>query len=508
MLDKDFFSRYNGVHGKTDEPQGIPGFQMNKPAASSRYKGRLGLELEIEARSPTPNEGHLDALVSPTTKAKWTTVRDGSLRGDYAREYIVTKPINREELRYMLEGLFENFKIMKSKLDNSNRCSTHVHLNMGGRKINEITAIMCLWTVFEQALIAFNGEERMTNHFALSSTESNATLAAWEQYLRYGNFHPDRNLKYQAMNVLPIFEKGSLEIRCGAAANDAEGPIVWATLLDHLVDFACDNYSMLPRMGSDLSERGGSHIFTELCGRDPLLTNILPRVIDNAGGTELFNDSCLQGFRNCQPLVFGFPWEAWHKMIEKEYIPDPFAPAAPKGKIPLRGAGARPGRLMGEAPQPMGVPEWAQIAENEVRNRIELERERQRAARQLNAFEWNAREGRIDVVPRRAERDDPERPVDQPDLGIRRRDLNIQEGSRVEYIEGRQRPHGTRGTVTRIEGEFVFRFFVAWDDAVLGAPQRWCNRSQLRLVQEEENDVLEENFLDLDEDEVEIDDNF
>mgnify|MGYP000726983376 CR=1 FL=1 len=470
MLDKDFFSRYNDVYGKDKGPEGIPGFQMNKPVASSRYKGRIGLELEIEARSPTPNEGHLDALVSPTTKAKWMAIRDGSLRGDYAREYIVNKPINREELRPMLEGLFAMFKTMKSKIDNSNRCSTHVHLNMGGKKINEITAVMCLWTIFEQSLINFCGEERQTNHFALSSSESNATLTAWEQYLRYGHAHWDRNLKYQAMNVLPLFDKGSLEIRCGAAANDAEGPIVWATLLDHLVDFAIERYSKgIPLIGSDLSERGGSSLFEELCSRDSVLLPVYGDVIAGSGGNELFNDACLRGFRNCQPLVYGFPWETWYKMIEKEYVPDPFEREAPKVKI-SRAVAAR-----------LDAP-------------VLWPRDRHNPAAEFRMNE----QGIVERVV-----------LNEP--------MPLRAGDRVAYVRGNMRPHGARGTIERIEGVGVFRYFVRWDDEP-NQEVRWSNRNQLELIgiegdlepapEVEEEEELEEDVWDFDIEEPEVDDDF
>src|SRR5690606_13809698 len=148
----------------------------------SKFSGKIGLELEIEARSNTPNDGHLERVVSPDTKARWVSVRDGSLRGDYAKEYILSKPINRNELEPMLGGLFDAFKEYRTQLNNSNRCSTHVHLNMTGKKINEVTSIICLWTVFEDALINFCGEQRVKNHFALSSSDVPATLAEWEEF--------------------------------------------------------------------------------------------------------------------------------------------------------------------------------------------------------------------------------------------------------------------------------------------------------------------------------------
>src|SRR3546814_6469864 len=94
MLDKDFFSRYNEEF-EAKEKQGIPGFQMNRPVVTAKFPGRIGLELEIEARSQSPTDGHLDDIIAPGTKAKWATVRDGSLRGDYAREYILDRKSTR-----------------------------------------------------------------------------------------------------------------------------------------------------------------------------------------------------------------------------------------------------------------------------------------------------------------------------------------------------------------------------------------------------------------------------
>ena len=281
-----------------------------------------------------------------------------------------------------------------------------------------------------------------------------------------------------------MFDKGSLEIRCGAAANDAEGPIVWATLLDHLVDFAIERYSKgIPLIGSDLLERGGASLFEELCSRDSLLLPVYNNVITSSGGNELFNDACLRGFRNCQPIVYGFPWEAWHKMIEKEYIPDPFAKEAPKYKV-IRAGAARPARLFGEAipAPPPRAPEWG------VRQ-LDPEVPQARVAEHLNE----------------------QRP--------------FQVGDRVSYVSGRMRPLGSRGTVERIEGVrgiveriegvLVFRYFVRWDDEP-DQEVRWCNRNQLELiaqpepapeVEEEEEEEEDVWGFDIDE-EPEVDDDF
>lgn len=486
MLDKDFFSRYNEEFA-AKEKQGIPGFQMNRPVVTAKFPGRIGLELEIEARSQTPTDGHLEDVISPDTKARWTTVRDGSLRGDYAKEYILTKPCNRNELPFMLNTLFERFKGLKTRVDNSNRCSTHVHLNMSGKRVNEITAIICLWNMLEESLIKYCGEQRVQNHFAISSLESRDTLQAWEDYLRHGHTHWDRNLKYSSLNVLPLWDKGSIEIRCGAAADEASGPIQWATLLDVLVDYACDNYSYLPQMGADLSERGGVQIFEAICTKEEVLAPLFAKVLEEAGGADPFNDQCLRGFRNCQGLVFGFPWEKWKTLIEKEYIPDPFAKPAPKTargarvRIPIAPPPIRPVREWGEAiEQPAPNPGFRPDG-----------RPARRPDEDIHAFATRVHQYERDLR-NRAEAARP---------------LNV--GDRVAYIQGTTYRHGTLGTVERIEPEAFGggnKYFVRWDAQAPGAMLYWLYRHQLGDVPDDFEEEFPEDLDFIDEEEDDEDD--
>lgn len=330
-IDAAFFDTYKKVN-KDPAEKGVPHLEMNAQVFERRHKGSIGLELELEAITPLPADGDLQKVVGATTKARWSSIRDGSLRGDYAREFIVNRPITREEVDPMLRGLFDTMQLMGSQLNNSNRCSTHVHLNIGGKKINEITAMICLWTMFEEALIQYNGEERVSNHFALSVKDSRATIEAWLLFLRTGRPAVEaRGLKYQAMNILPMWHLGSLEIRCGAAANDVESPIEWAIFLDTLATYATDQYKDLQRLGHDVSERGGGNIFEELCASEPALAGFAQKVYDKIGGREVFEDKALQGFRECQEIVYGFPWGQWKDLIDREYVPNPFLGSARRG---------------------------------------------------------------------------------------------------------------------------------------------------------------------------------
>lgn len=332
-MDEEFFSRYSKQYTKT---KGIPGFKMNSPLGHvSPYKGRIGLELEIEATRTLPHDHHLDHIRAPKTNAAWLSVTDGSLRGE-AREYIFTQPCSPDELPHMVHGLFNTFASMNSVVNNSNRCSTHVHINMSGKTVNVVTSVLCLWGIYEQALIDYNGEERQSNHFCLSFKDSNSIIDAWSNFLRFGH-RPGReagNIKYAACNILPLWSKGSLEFRCGKAADEPNFPIVWATFIERLCTYAETRYANPATIGYELSERGAYEILVDICKESATLSTF-PKELLNGKSIEEFNDQCLTGFRQVQSLAFAFPWDEWMREISKVYIPNPFNRQA-EAELPLR----------------------------------------------------------------------------------------------------------------------------------------------------------------------------
>lgn len=343
-LDDEFFKDFL-VANPAREVAGIPNFDMNQPMAmvNASITGKIGLELEIEG-ARLPNDGHLERVVAPVTKASWTAVRDGSLRGE-ALEYILNRPCNEDEIDDLLEGLFEGFKQRGSVIENSNRCSTHVHINVQGLKVNQLTSIIALWSTFEEALIRWCGEERKTNHFCLSARDAHQNgIRAWQALLKNGYHGNDRNLKYSALNILPLWDKGSFEFRCGAAANDPVRPAMWAKFLYRMCDFAAKMYSNPQLLGNDLSERGGLDMFRGLADAEffkqvfDMFENDKPR----------FDEACMEGFRNAQSIVYGFPWQDWVELCNREYVPNPFGKATKKVR-------ARPAWMAEPEPLEMGA---------------------------------------------------------------------------------------------------------------------------------------------------------
>ena len=327
MFDNDkFFSAYEKA---SKENEGIPGFEMNMPMVNSTAVGKIGLELEIEGRN-LPTEGHLEAIKSPTTNARWGGHPDGSLRGENF-EYILSKPINPDELRPMIEGLYGIFEDRNTRLNCSNRCSTHVHINMFNSKINTVTSVIAMWMVFEESLVEWNGIERKTNHFCLTSNNNAGITNTWKKLLTNGMTGWPDGLKYSALNILPLRTLGSLEFRCGQAPQNPENVIMWALFLSTFVDYVVAKYKNPNDIAYDLSERGAYEIFQDICSKNEELAPFFHQVIQTSvNGVDGFNQSCMQGFRNAQPFVLGFPWEKWIPLIDREYVPNPFGEAKPK----------------------------------------------------------------------------------------------------------------------------------------------------------------------------------
>ena len=315
-----FFDKYTKT--KKKDEAGVPGITMNAPLVPRAKTGDIGLELELEATNALPRDAHIDGVVGKKSRAMWNAKHDGSLRGN-AMEYVVSTPVFVDELPHMVNGLFEAFTKAKTKLDNSNRCSTHVHINIGGYTIDQLTAIIALWTTFEEALINWCGEARLNNHYSLSSRNSVTMLETWEMFLRRGQTRFPEGLKYSALNLNTIWNFGSVEFRCGPAADNAEIPIKWASFLYYLSKYAVENYKNLYNLPRDLSELGGLQLFKNIC--DSSKTDEFFNEVTKSYSPGEFNDLCLTGFRNAQNIVLGFPWDRWSEEINKEYVPQPFA---------------------------------------------------------------------------------------------------------------------------------------------------------------------------------------
>ena len=322
---------------EVDKTIGILGYKMNRPVVGHNPLNDIGMELEIEGET-LPTEGHLASIRSKETAAVWAVHRDGSLRGE-ALEYVLSSPVKPSELEGILKALWDKFSSVGTRMRLSNRCSTHVHVNVSGYKINEITSVIALWTTLEEVLINWCGLDRTTNHFCLPSSQSSTVIRTWGRFLENGALDFPEGMKYSALNLRPIMNFGSVEFRTMRASLTYEPLLDWALFCHALVRYAKERYQVPSLISNELSERTGTEIFMEICDRAGTSAVFRDSVLSHPLNDN-FNDKCMQGFRRAQPLIGMFPWERWHPLIDKEYIQNPFVdggveyPPAPRAQAP------------------------------------------------------------------------------------------------------------------------------------------------------------------------------
>jgi len=317
---KEFFTKYRKAFAKKP---GVPGLALNRPIYTGNVPlGTIGLELEMEGRGLIANSGDLFDVAGPITGARWQAKPDGSLRNG-GIEYVLSTPCAVDEVDSLVNGLFEKLDTAGSKVENSNRCSTHVHINVGAQRINVLTSILILWAVFEEQLIKWHGVNRTRNHFCLGFKDSNTTLNLWKTLLRHGQTPREEGGKYSALNVLTLWRFGSFEFRCGQEPNDPEKAIVWAKFLHYLVKYAVNNYNNPNQIAYDISEQGARLMLENICRQDECLTSFCEEIVGDQFERD-FNQGCMESFHIVQPLCFEFPWHEWDGLINKAYVPNPF----------------------------------------------------------------------------------------------------------------------------------------------------------------------------------------
>ena len=138
----------------------------------------IGIEIEVENIKNTP-----------ITHYYWNYGQDGSLRNNGAE--FTTEPIPAYKalpaLYYLKERIKEEFNIPNF----SNRCSTHIHLNVRDLNWEQITNLTLLYAIFEKHFFNVAGTKREENIFCVPLYISNQLnnivnlknkISSWSKY--------------------------------------------------------------------------------------------------------------------------------------------------------------------------------------------------------------------------------------------------------------------------------------------------------------------------------------
>jgi hypothetical protein len=167
----------------------------------------------------------------------WKMTEDGSLRNN-GREF-VSVPVKAFRVENALTSLFK-YQINQD-IEFTERTSIHIHMNVRTMTLEQLKTMILLYLVFEKALFRYVNAERYNNIFCVPLNET-----SFGENLTY-LFHTDRLAinwsKYTALNLCPIFEKGTIEFRHLHGTKDVKEIVNWINLILCLKKAALKNSS-------------------------------------------------------------------------------------------------------------------------------------------------------------------------------------------------------------------------------------------------------------------------
>lgn len=188
-----------------------------------------GVELEIENCNPDDPRSHRVPGMEYHA--------DGSLR-NFGAEF-VTQPMKMRELSYVLQQFF-----MKNNFNADNyseRCSVHVHCNVGDLTVEQLSTVLLLYQVYERSLFAFVGGERDKNIFCVPWYDTRLTHRIFSSFDR-GILSRLRDWeKYTALNLLPIYTQGTIEFRHMPGTPDVAFILKWCDIIGQMFAYARKN---------------------------------------------------------------------------------------------------------------------------------------------------------------------------------------------------------------------------------------------------------------------------
>lgn len=311
--------------------------RVQRPVFKSDKKGMIGIELEMEGT------GLLRRLLTVVNGIGWAVHNEGSLRNG-GLEYVLTEPCKIGDEGPLLAGIYREMTDAGTRLNLSSRCSTHVHINAAGLKINQLASVVILWAVLEDVLVNWCGEKRAGNLFCLRFSDCDTAAVRWSDAFKRGRFDFPEQYRYLALNGNALSKFGSLEFRTLRGADNPDLVLKWIECLLRLRELGEGRF------------RNPNNIATEFSGLGPIGfledvlkgLKILPEIFTaNEKVGANINDLLWEGLRRAQPMIFALPWHEVIEEADKTYIPDPFNEPAKKiadiERIRMRGA--RPVRM-------------------------------------------------------------------------------------------------------------------------------------------------------------------
>jgi hypothetical protein len=210
---------------------------VSKLARAPKQGDLFGIELECEGRNVDWDGSDLNLVKD------WAPDTDGSLRDNHGSscEWVFNGPVKYNTSIERISTLFKYFEKRKAKLVCSNRTSTHVHFNMGDKNAYQLVNMFILFTILEDLLDRYCGEDRRGNLFCLSSRHAEEQVQwisdAVFNKQNFGAFRED--FRYCSLNLAAINKFGTVEFRAMRGLDTEEDIVSWLNILNEFCGYAC-----------------------------------------------------------------------------------------------------------------------------------------------------------------------------------------------------------------------------------------------------------------------------
>jgi hypothetical protein len=200
----------------------------------------VGIELEIENFDPEVDRDF----------GGMEFTSDGSLREtqDGVGIEAITSPISIKYVPAYLEGFFSKYKI--TEYNYSERCSTHVHVNVEPLEWDQLASLCLVYQTVERLLFRFIGNNRESSIFCVPWNQTSLSYDIVYEIAQYGSTALRRWQKYSAMNLLPVTSQGTVEFRHLEGTCSISRIMDWISLLVKMVEYSINN--PLPKIKTEI----------------------------------------------------------------------------------------------------------------------------------------------------------------------------------------------------------------------------------------------------------------
>lgn len=293
-------------------------FDILNIVGCSEVKGDVGIEIEVEGNKfpKGGSEGHL-------IPEWWTYHNDGSLRGHDNAEYVLRRPIKFEDVPTAVNSLWQTLDDYGSVLDDSNRTSVHVHLNVQKWHLNRLCSFFAMYFSIEEILTAWCGDHRVGNLFCLRAKDAPGIISKIKRFIRDDGRTSalSDGLHYSGMNAQAMIKFGSVEIRTLRGVTTPDLVIEWVNILRRIYEISAD-FTDPRTVCANFSGNGPLDYLQMLLGEH------VNMVREGSGmDTQQIMESLYEGIRMAQDLAYCRDWDEFKAM---EIKPDPFGRSSKK----------------------------------------------------------------------------------------------------------------------------------------------------------------------------------